>query len=56
MKIELPYVSQADLEYAIDCLEACKQKNAKKYGFNEVNPMQWTRNKKTFHRIALVCS
>ena len=34
MKIELPYVSQADLEYAIDCLEACKQKNAKKYGFN----------------------
>lgn len=34
MEILFPNISQNDLEYAIECLEVCKQDNAVKYGFN----------------------
>ncbi len=34
MKILFPCIDQNDFEYAIECLEACKQDNAKMYGFN----------------------
>lgn len=34
MKIVFPSVSQNDFEYAIKCLESCKQESAEKYGFN----------------------
>jgi len=34
MIIQSSYVEQADLEYAIECLEVCKQDNAVQYGFH----------------------
>ena len=34
MKITFPGISQADFDYAIDCLEVCKKPEAKKYGFS----------------------
>ena len=34
MKILFPNITQSDLEYAIKCLEVCKQDNAVKYGFH----------------------
>ena len=34
MKITFPGISQNDFDYAIECMEACKQDEAKKYGFN----------------------
>ncbi|MBQ9921749.1 MAG: hypothetical protein IJO52_06160 [Clostridia bacterium] len=34
MKIIFPEISQADFDYAIDCLEDCKHSDAAEYGFN----------------------
>ena len=34
MEIKSSFLQQSDLEYAIECLEACKQDHAQKYGFN----------------------
>lgn len=34
MKISFPGISQADFDYAIECLEVCKKPDAKNYGFN----------------------
>ncbi len=34
MRINFPKISQADFDYAIECLEVCKKPEAKKYGFN----------------------
>ena len=34
MKILFPNISQSDLEYAIECLEVCKQEDAVLYGFH----------------------
>lgn len=34
MEISFPDISQNDFEYAIECLEICKQDHAQKYGFN----------------------
>ena len=33
MTIEFPHIKQDDLDYAIRCLESCKQDNAIEYGF-----------------------
>ena len=34
MEIRCSFLQQSDLEYAMECLEACKQDHAQKYGFN----------------------
>lgn len=34
MEIKCSFLQQSDLEYAIECLEVCKQDHAPKYGFN----------------------
>ncbi len=34
MEIQSSFLQQNDLEYAIECLEVCKQDHAQKYGFN----------------------
>lgn len=34
MEIKCSFLQQSDLEYAIECLEVCKQDHAQKYGFN----------------------
>lgn len=34
MKITFPEIEQADFELAFECLEECKQQEAKKFGFN----------------------
>ncbi|MBO7310469.1 MAG: hypothetical protein J6U86_03650, partial [Clostridia bacterium] len=34
MKIKFPNIEQGDLEYAIGCLEECKQDHAQRFGFN----------------------
>lgn len=33
MEIQCSFLQQSDLEYAIECLEACKQEHAREYGF-----------------------
>lgn len=34
MNITFNGITQADLDYAFECLEECKQESAKEYGFN----------------------
>ena len=34
MIIVSPFIKQTDLDYAIECLEICKQENAKEYNFS----------------------
>lgn len=33
MQIRFPSVTQNDFEYALECLEVCKQDNAERFGF-----------------------
>ena len=34
MNISFNTISSEDLDYAVECLEVCKQPDAKEYGFN----------------------
>ena len=33
MKINFPGIAQADLDYAVECIEVCRRENAEQYGF-----------------------
>lgn len=33
MRIKFPGIAQADLDYAVECIEVCRQENAEQYGF-----------------------
>jgi len=34
MDINFPGISKADIDYAVECLEVCRQDSAEQYGFN----------------------